>query len=104
LAATRRGLSPSDGASNRVLAPAQSASLVRRHFLVFQIGKMLLIVAGVTALVGLGLILVDRLGLGRLPGDIVIRGRKVVVHFPIVTSIIVSIVLTVVLNLWLRSR
>ena len=69
-----------------------------------QIGKLLLIVAGVMALAGLGLILADRFGLGRLPGDIILRGKRVVVHFPIVTSIIVSIVLTIVLNVWFRSR
>ena len=40
--------------------------------------------------------------LGRLPGDIHIERENFSFHFPIVTSLIVSIVLTVVLNLLFR--
>lgn len=41
-------------------------------------------------------------GLGKLPGDIHIQNENFSFHFPIVTSILVSIVLTVVLNLFFR--
>ena len=41
--------------------------------------------------------------LGRLPGDIHIERENFSFHFPIATSIIVSIVLTVLLNLFLRK-
>lgn len=39
---------------------------------------------------------------GRLPGDIVIRGKHSVFYFPIVTSLLISVILSVVL--WLFSR
>jgi hypothetical protein len=40
--------------------------------------------------------------LGRLPGDIVIRGKHSVFYFPIVTSLLLSVVLSFVL--WLFGR
>jgi hypothetical protein len=40
--------------------------------------------------------------IGRLPGDIEIRGRNTVFYFPLATSILLSIVLTLVL--WLFRR
>ncbi len=41
--------------------------------------------------------------LGRLPGDIHLRGRNWSFHFPIVTSIVISILLTIILNLFSRK-
>ena len=68
------------------------------------IGKWILIFGVVLIVVGAAVWLVESLGLplGRLPGDIRMRGF----YFPIVTCIIASIVLTVVLNLlfWLWRR
>jgi hypothetical protein len=43
-----------------------------------------------------------RLPFGRLPGDIAIEGERGGFYFPIVTMIVISIVLTVLLNLFLR--
>ncbi len=40
--------------------------------------------------------------LGRLPGDIHLEGENVSFHFPLASSIIVSIILTVLLNVVLR--
>jgi hypothetical protein len=67
------------------------------------IGKWTLIFGVVVILVGAVIWLVESLGLplGRLPGDIRMRGGGWSFHFPIVTSIAVSIVLTVLLNLFL---
>jgi hypothetical protein len=48
--------------------------------------------------------LAGRLGLGRLPGDVVIRRGSFTLAFPLVTSLLVSLVATVLLNLWLRRR
>jgi hypothetical protein len=45
---------------------------------------------------------IQRLGLGRLPGDIVIERTGFTFYFPLVTSIIVSVVLSLVL--WLFSK
>jgi hypothetical protein len=52
-----------------------------------------LLVSGIGALVWLGV------PLGRLPGDFVYRRGGMTVYFPVVTSIIVSVVLTVVVSL-----
>lgn len=69
-----------------------------------QIGKAL-IIAGVM-LAGLGLIVMlgsrfSFFGLGKLPGDIAYKGRTVSFYFPIVTSLLISVALTLVL--WLFS-
>ena len=60
----------------------------------------------VIVVVGLALMLAGRfnLPLGRLPGDITWRGRNSVVYFPVTTSIIVSIVLSLILYLIGRFR
>ena len=41
-------------------------------------------------------------GLGRLPGDIHIQKDNFSLHFPIVTSLIVSVLLTILLNVFFR--
>jgi hypothetical protein len=71
---------------------------------VAQLGKVLVIVGLGLACVGALFWVGERLGLGRLPGDVHVRGKNFVFEFPIVTSILVSIVLTVVLNLWFQRR
>jgi len=67
------------------------------------IGRLLLLLGVLIALVGAGLLVAGRIpGLGRLPGDIVVHRGPVTFYFPIVTSIVLSIVLTVLLNLFWR--
>ncbi|GAB4539286.1 MAG: hypothetical protein Kow0063_27940 [Anaerolineae bacterium] len=68
------------------------------------LGRLLLIVGGGIALVGLILLLGARLfpWLGRLPGDIRYQGENISCFIPIATSILLSIILTVVLNLIIR--
>jgi hypothetical protein len=65
----------------------------------------ILIVAG-CALAGLGVVLWvgERFGLGKLPGDFLWKRKHVTVYFPIMTSLLVSVVLTVLLNLFLRRK
>lgn len=66
-------------------------------------GKMLLFFGLLMAALG-GLLLVGGklFGLGRLPGDIFIQKGNFSFYFPIVTSIILSLLLTVILNIFLR--
>lgn len=67
--------------------------------LLIKLGLLLLIAGGVVALLG-------RLGvsLGHLPGDFAWRRRNVSVYFPLGTSIIISVVLTLLLYLIERLR
>jgi hypothetical protein len=70
------------------------------------LGKLLLILGGVIVLIGVVLLLAGRfnLPLGRLPGDITYRGKNTVVYFPLATSIIISIVVSLILWLFNRGR
>jgi hypothetical protein len=70
----------------------------------FQAGKFLVIAGVVFVVLGLLLMMGSKFsffGLGRLPGDITYKGKNVTFYFPIVTSIVLSILLT--LGLWLVS-
>jgi len=62
---------------------------------------MLLFFGVVLVAVGLVLILVGRtnLPIGRLPGDILYRGKHTTIYFPLATSILLSVVLSVVFYL-----
>ena len=66
------------------------------------IGKWILVLGLALVLIGAVVWLVESLALplGRLPGDIRMRGQGWSISFPIVTCIIISIVLTVLLNLF----
>lgn len=68
------------------------------------IGRTLIGLGVVLIAVGLLVSLGDRLPirLGRLPGDIAIRGKNSVFYFPLVTCLLVSAVLSLVL--WLFGR
>lgn len=72
----------------------------------FMIGLGLaLVVAGVLlTVVGRANLPMGRLPLGRLPGDIVYRGKNTTFYFPLATSVVVSVVLTIVLYVVGRLR
>lgn len=63
------------------------------------IGRTLLFIGLGLAALGALVMLGEKLGLGRLPGDIVIRRKGFTFAFPIVSSLLVSLLLTIVLNL-----
>jgi len=67
----------------------------------FEFGKTILVLGLVVALIGAGIMLAARFGLplGRLPGDVAFRGKHVSVFFPIGTSILISIVLSLIFYL-----
>ncbi len=62
-----------------------------------------LIIAGIV-LIGAGLLwmFAERIGLGRLPGDIIIERDNFRFYLPITTSILISVVLSLIL--WLIGR
>ena len=68
-----------------------------------EIGRVLLVVGGVLVLLGLVLTFAGRIPfVGRLPGDILYRRGNFTLYFPIVTSILLSVLLTVIF--WLVRR
>ena len=67
-----------------------------------RIGRALLIVALVAGVAGALLVAASALGLGRLPGDLSFGKGNVRVYVPLATSILLSVVATVVLNLLFR--
>jgi hypothetical protein len=73
---------------------------------VTDLGKLLVVVGGLLVLAGVVVMLVGKSGLplGKLPGDIVYRGKNTTVYFPLATSVLVSLVLSVVLYLVSRWR
>jgi hypothetical protein len=68
------------------------------------VGRTLIIVGAVLIAVGLLVTLGEKLPIrmGRLPGDILIRGKNTTFYFPIVTSLLLSAILTLVM--WLFGR
>lgn len=68
------------------------------------IGRALMIAGVALALLGGVLFVAGRLGISRLPGDIVIRRDNVTIYLPIVSALVLSVVLTVLLNLFVGRR
>ncbi len=66
------------------------------------LARVLLVAGGVLVVAGLVALVGGRLGLGRLPGDLRFGGGNTRVYVPLATSVILSIVATVLLNLFLR--
>lgn len=73
---------------------------------VTDLGKLLVIVGAGLVVLGLVVMLVGKsqLPLGRLPGDIVYRGKNTSFYFPLTTSILLSVVLSLVLYVISRLR
>jgi hypothetical protein len=67
------------------------------------VGKLLIVLGGLLILIGAAIILVGKIPwLGRLPGDIYIERRNFTIVFPLATSILVSVILSLVLYLLFR--
>ncbi|MBN2195071.1 MAG: DUF2905 domain-containing protein [Polyangiaceae bacterium] len=66
------------------------------------LGRSLLVLGGLMVLGGLALLVTDRFGLPRLPGDLLVERRGFRLYAPVATCILVSVVLTVLANLLLR--
>ena len=66
------------------------------------LGRILMTTGGLLFVLGLALTLLGRTGVGRLPGDIVVERGNFTLYFPIVTSIVLSLVVSGLL--WLIRR
>ena len=68
------------------------------------LGRLLMVVGGVVFAAGLLMVFADRIPfIGRLPGDVLIQKKGFSLYFPIATCIVLSILLTVILNLFGRK-
>jgi Protein of unknown function (DUF2905) len=67
-----------------------------------EIGRVLLVIGIVLVVVGGLAALGVKLPFGRLPGDIAIEGERGGIYIPLGTMIVVSLVLTLLFNLFLR--
>ena len=67
------------------------------------LGRLLIVVGLVIVLTGVVILVAGRIpGLGRLPGDVVVRRGPVTFYFPLATSIVLSVLLTILLSLFWR--
>lgn len=67
-----------------------------------QLGRGLLIFGALLLVVGALLIIAEKLGLGRLPGDIVVERKGFRLYAPLATSLLVSLLLTLLANWFIR--
>jgi len=71
-----------------------------------ELGKLLIVFGVVLVVAGVVLMLVGKgnFPLGRLPGDFFYRGKNTTVYFPLATSVLLSVVLSIVLYVIGRWR
>jgi hypothetical protein len=67
-----------------------------------ELGRLIVIIGVVLVVIGGLAMLGIRLPFGRLPGDIAIEGERGGIYIPIVTTLIISVILTIVINLLVR--
>lgn len=71
-----------------------------------QIGKLLVAIGALLVLAGVFLLLAGKIPflrlIGRLPGDILIKKKNFTFYFPLATSILISIILTLILLIFRR--
>lgn len=69
-----------------------------------QLGKLLIVLGVVLIVVGAVFLFADRIPwLGKLPGDMIFKRGRTTVYIPIVTMLIVSVLLTLILNFFGRK-
>jgi len=67
------------------------------------LSRILIVIGGILVVVGLALLLLPKIPwLGKLPGDIVIKRENFTVYFPLGTSILISVILSLIF--WLFRR
>jgi hypothetical protein len=87
---------------NRRRHPRFVPALGRRYVAPMSTGRILILIGIAIVLIGLLWPWLSRLGLGRLPGDIVVQRQGFSFYFPIVTCLIISVVAS--LLFWLFRR
>ncbi|KPU28005.1 hypothetical protein TR13x_01260 [Caloranaerobacter sp. TR13] len=68
------------------------------------LGRLLVVIGLIFIILGGFLIIFQKVGLGKLPGDIVYQKGNFTFVFPIVTSIVLSIILSIIINIISRLK
>ncbi len=66
------------------------------------IGKIIIYIGGILIVVGFVLTLGQKLGLGKLTGDILIKKKNFTFFFPITSTVLISIIVTLLISLFKR--
>jgi hypothetical protein len=67
-----------------------------------EVGRFLIIAGAVIVVVGMILMVSDKLPIGRLPGDFSFVSGRFRIYIPVATSILLSILITIILNFFSR--
>jgi hypothetical protein len=67
------------------------------------VGRFMVLAGTIILVIGLLFMVSDKIPIGRLPGDIQIGSGKFKLYIPIVTSILLSLVITIILNFFSRK-
>lgn len=66
------------------------------------VGKAFFVIGAMTCLIGLLFLLLAKAGFTKLPGDLRIEKEGFTLFFPIVTCLIISVILTILFNIFTR--
>ena len=70
-----------------------------------EVGRALIVFGAIIVLIGVLLMFAGKIPwVGKLPGDVVVRKGNFTLYAPIMTGLILSLLLTLVLNLWARRH
>jgi DUF2905 family protein len=71
-----------------------------------ELGRILLGLGLLLILIGAGVLILGRIGLplGKLPGDFAYKGKNVSFYFPLASSIVISLLLTLIFSILSRFR
>lgn len=67
-----------------------------------EVGRFLIIAGAVVVVVGMVLMISDKIPIGRLPGDLHFGSGRFRIYIPVATSILLSILITIILNFFSR--
>lgn len=63
------------------------------------LGKSLILIGGLIVLIGLAVSLLGKIpGLGKLPGDILIKKENITLYFPLATCILLSLIISILMH------
>ncbi len=68
-----------------------------------ELGKFFILLGILIILIGIAITLAPKLPTWKLPGDILIRRDNTTIYIPIATSLIISLILTLIINILLRK-